>query len=95
MRSTASFTARQAIGHKELYPYLDGDIMLADAVDNLKKETRHYAKRQLTWFRRNEGISWLYADEMSPEQLTASAIKLSLEHISRRKGVQYEECAQE
>ncbi len=95
MRRAASSTARQAIGHKELYPYLDGDITLADAVDNLKKGTRHYAKRQLTWFRRNEGIHWLYADEMSPEQLTQRAVKLSLEHINRRKGVQYEECAQE
>ena len=47
-------TSRQAIGYKELKPYFDGSLTLNDAIDNLKKETRHYAKRQLTWFRRNE-----------------------------------------
>lgn len=47
-------TSRQAIGYKELKPYFDGSLTLDDAIDNLKKETRHYAKRQLTWFRRNE-----------------------------------------
>lgn len=71
--SEVGTTARQAIGHKELKPYLDGDISLDDAVDNLKKETRHYAKRQLTWFRRNDSINWLYGDEMSFDQLVSSA----------------------
>ena len=56
-------TSAQAIGHKELKPYLDGDISLDEAVDNLKKETRRYAKRQLTWFKKRENAVWLYADE--------------------------------
>lgn len=47
-------TAKQAIGYKELKPYFNGECTLEDALDNLKKETRHYAKRQMTWFRRNE-----------------------------------------
>lgn len=55
-------TARQAIGHKELIPYFNGEISLEEAVENLKRETRRYAKRQLTWFRRNEKINWVYAD---------------------------------
>ncbi len=55
-------TAKQAIGHKELIPYLNGEISLEEAVENLKRETRRYAKRQLTWFRRNENINWIYAD---------------------------------
>lgn len=47
-------TAKQAIGYKELRAYFAGECTLDEALDNLKKETRHYAKRQMTWFRRNE-----------------------------------------
>lgn len=47
-------TARQAIGYKELKPFFKGECTLQEALDSLKKETRHYAKRQMTWFRRNE-----------------------------------------
>ena len=77
-------TARQAIGHKELKPYFDGEITLEEAVDNLKKETRHYAKRQLTWFRRNKSIFWFYADKMNYKDLIKEAVKLSENFIDRR-----------
>ncbi len=43
-------TCMQAIGYKEFFPYFEGKITLEEAIDNLKKETRHYAKRQMTWF---------------------------------------------
>lgn len=56
-------TASAAIGYKELKPYFEGAMSLEEALDNLKKETRHYAKRQLTWFRREENLHRLYADE--------------------------------
>lgn len=56
-------TAAQAIGYKELKPYFDGEISLENAVENLKLSTRHYAKRQLTWFKRNENIKWFYYDD--------------------------------
>ncbi len=56
-------TAVQAIGHKEFFPYFKGGISLEQAVENLKQETRRYAKRQLTWFRRNEAINWIFSDE--------------------------------
>ena len=59
---TAGSGAAQAIGHKELHKYLRGEISLDEAVELLKRETRRYAKRQLTWFRRNEKINWIYAD---------------------------------
>lgn len=81
MASKTGRTARQAIGHKELMPYINGEISLDDALDNLKKETRHYAKRQLTWFRRNDAIHWLYSDGMSGDELIDNAEKLALEHI--------------
>lgn len=60
--SDFSATAKQAIGYKELKPYLDGETDLDSAVEKLKMETRRYAKRQLTWFRRNEKISWFNID---------------------------------
>ena len=55
-------TASQAIGYKELAPYLNGEMPLDEAVENLKKSTRRYAKRQLTWFNRNSDIKWFYPD---------------------------------
>ena len=70
-------TSKQAIGHKEIMPYINGLITLDEATDNLKKETRHYAKRQLTWFRKNENINWLYADELCKQNLIDNAIKIS------------------
>lgn len=76
-------TSNQAIGHKELKPYLDGEIELSDAVDNLKKATRHYAKRQLTWFRRNDKIQWLYADKMDYNMLICTAVDLSKSFLKK------------
>lgn len=52
----------QAIGHKELFPYFKGECDLNEAVENLKMQTRRYAKRQLTWFRRDQRINWFYPD---------------------------------
>lgn len=72
-------TAAQAIGYKELKPFLDGVLPLADAVENLKRATRNYAKRQMTWFRRNGRIHWLYADECTPEQLLMQALEIANE----------------
>ena len=59
---SAESTAKQAIGYKELRPYFYGEISLEQALDNLKKETRHYAKRQLTWFRRHDERFCVYPD---------------------------------
>lgn len=56
-------TAANAIGCKELKPYLDGEQSLEACVDSLKRATRRYAKRQLTWFRRNGDVRWLYVDD--------------------------------
>lgn len=80
--SKATGTSAQAIGHKELKPYFDGEISLDEAIDNLKKETRHYAKRQITWFKRRENATWLYADEMSKEDLINLAVNKSRDFLS-------------
>ncbi len=56
-------TAAQAIGHKEFFSYFSGETTLEEATEALKASTRRYAKRQLTWFRRDERINWIYRDE--------------------------------
>ena len=71
-------TAAQAIGHKELFPYFNGSVSLNEALDKLKKETRRYAKRQITWFKKRENAVWLYADE---EDIVKKAVEKSREFI--------------
>lgn len=79
LADSGSKTSAQAIGHKELKPYLDGEITLDTAVDNLKKETRHYAKRQITWFKRRENAEMIYMD--SDENPVSSAVNKCREFI--------------
>ncbi len=62
-------TAMQAIGYKEMVEYLDGYLTFSEAVEKIKQESRRYAKRQLTWFRRNEGGIWLEASLPKEELL--------------------------
>lgn len=71
--SDASATAVQAIGYKELLPYLRGEIPLETAVESLKQATRRYAKRQITWFGRNEAVQRIYKDDLSDLDLLAAA----------------------
>lgn len=66
-------TARQAIGYKELDPYFKGEKSLEDCIQNLKMQTRRYAKRQLTWFRRNEKINFLYIDDYASGEALLNA----------------------
>lgn len=61
-------TACQAIGYKELAPYFNGEKTLDECLESLKIETRHYAKRQLTWFRKNEDINWVYPDDYENQE---------------------------
>lgn len=61
-------TACQAIGYKELAPYFNGEKTLDECLESLKIETRHYAKRQLTWFRKNENINWVYPDDYENQE---------------------------
>ncbi|MBC3898271.1 tRNA (adenosine(37)-N6)-dimethylallyltransferase MiaA [Acetobacterium malicum] len=58
-----NLTALKAIGYKELKPYLEGTSTLAEAVTILKRDSRHYAKRQMTWFRKDDRIQWLKMNE--------------------------------
>ena len=64
----------QAIGHKELYPAILGEDTIDNCVEKLKQQTRRYAKRQMTWFKRDDRIIWLYTDEDSDYIETALKI---------------------
>ncbi len=70
--SSPSKTAFNAIGCKELKPYFDGEKELNECVEDLKRSTRRYAKRQLTWFKRNEKINWIYPDEVEHQVMLNS-----------------------
>ena len=78
-----SKTAIQAIGCKEFKPYLDGEASLDSCIEKLKQETRRYAKRQLTWFRRNESVNWFYPDKDSFEEILSDCNNLINEFLKR------------
>ena len=68
-------TAYQAIGYKEPVPYFEGKAELCECLDKIKQESRHYAKRQLTWFRRVDGIQWVETDKFDSFQKIIENIK--------------------
>ena len=77
LSSKLSFTSIKAIGYKELLPYFNGEKTLDECVEKLKMETRRYAKRQITWFKRDLDIDWLYSDEYNSfEELIADAVEI-------------------
>lgn len=70
-------TAAQAIGYKELFPYFEGRVSLEEAVEAVKRESRRYAKRQITWFSRETGIQFLYIDDYKThEERIAECVRL-------------------
>lgn len=66
--------ALKAIGYKEIIAALQKEMTMEEAIDLLKKNTRHFAKRQLTWFRRDPNIKWFEVDRMSYDSLFQSTI---------------------
>ncbi len=58
----------QGLGYKEILDYLDGKNSLEEAVTILKRDTRHFAKRQLTWFRRERDVNWIQKEEFGYDE---------------------------
>ena len=56
-------TAMQGLGYKEVAEFLENKISYDEMIEKIKQESRHYAKRQLTWFRKNKDILWLKAED--------------------------------
>lgn len=63
-----SYVSMQGIGYKEILAYLDGEISLEEAVYIVKRDTRHFAKRQLTWFRRQPDVIWIDRNILGSEE---------------------------
>ena len=74
----------QGLGYKELLSYLDGECSLEEAVYIIKRETRHFAKRQLTWFRRERDVIWL---DKSAYQYNDQRILTDMCRILQEKGI--------
>lgn len=85
-RELGGNTSAQAIGYKELYPYLKGEASLEDCVEHLKLATRHYAKRQLTWFHRDEKINFLNIDDYSGLSSLTEAAVLKIKEVQSING---------
>ena len=75
-----SCTAMQAIGYKEFLAAMKGSITIEEAAEEVKKASRHYAKRQLTWFKRNKHMHWLTrTQDTAPEEILQKARQLIIE----------------
>lgn len=64
---TRDLVSMQGLGYKEILSYLDGEISLEEAIYILKRDTRHFAKRQLTWFKREKDVLWVDKDTLDTE----------------------------
>ena len=60
---TKDLVSMQGLGYKEFFDYFDGEMSLEETVDKVKRDTRRFAKRQLTWFRREKVIDWININE--------------------------------
>lgn len=68
MGYTKDLVSMQGLGYKEIIAYLEGEISLEEAIYILKRDTRHFAKRQLTWFRREEDVIWVNKNQFAYNQ---------------------------
>ncbi len=80
---SASLNALQTVGYKEVFSYLDGEIDRAEMVRLIKRNTRRYAKRQMTWFRNEDRIQWIGIEK---EEDMVKAGRIIIEAYSRISG---------
>jgi tRNA dimethylallyltransferase len=78
-----NMVSMQGIGYKELLACLDGEMTIEEAVSLIQKESRHFAKRQLTWFRREKEVIWLDRGEFQGEE----AILDEMQSRMKQKGI--------
>ena len=65
---TPDMVSMQGLGYKEIIPYLKGEYTLEHAIYILKRDTRHFAKRQLTWFRRERDVIWIKKEDFNHDE---------------------------
>lgn len=79
----------QGLGYKEILEYLEGDCTLEEAVYRLKRDTRHFAKRQITWFKREQQVEWFYKpDYDGKEDRILEAMLASLKEKGIKEGIE-------
>ncbi len=78
----SSKTACQAIAYKEFFPFFDNTDSLENCIETLKRNSRRYAKRQLTWFRRDKSINWIFRDGKSSDEVVHEAFTLIERYLS-------------
>ena len=83
-RHPKNMVSMQGLGYKEILSYLDEKITLEEAVYILKRDTRHFAKRQLTWFRREKDVIWVNKPEFSYNE---NAILEYMLKICKERGI--------
>lgn len=71
---TREMTSAQGLGYKEIYAYLDGEYDLERAISLIKRNTRHFAKRQITWFKRERDVIWIEKGDFKGDEDIASMI---------------------
>lgn len=79
-----NLVSMQGLGYKEILTYLDGDCSLDDAIYMIKRDSRHFAKRQLTWFRREKDVIWI--EKPSFDYQEDNIMQFILEHL-KQKGI--------
>jgi tRNA dimethylallyltransferase len=82
---TRDMVSMQGLGYKEILDYLNGVCSLEEAIYILKRDTRHFAKRQLTWFRRERDVIWI--DKQALQYDEEIILEKMLEHIRERMNV--------
>ncbi|MDF2510283.1 MAG: miaA [Herbinix sp.] len=74
---TRDLVSMQGLGYKEILAYLENEYTLEEAVEILKRDTRHFAKRQLTWFKREKDVTWIDKDQfLTEDELLEEMIKI-------------------
>lgn len=84
MGCTRDMVSMQGLGYKEILAYLEGEITLEEAVYRMKRDTRHFAKRQLTWFRREKEVLWI---DKKKFDYSSQRILEYMKEILRKKGI--------
>lgn len=82
---TVNDVAMQGLGYRQLAAYLNGELTYEEAVELTKKDTRHFAKRQLTWFRHETNTCWINKDNKTADEILNEAIAIISEKISSLK----------
>ncbi len=81
-----NMVSMQGLGYKEILDYLDGNTSLENAVYRIKRDTRHFAKRQITWFKRERNVVWVQKDKFQYDE--EKILQYLINHVQNMEGIQ-------